>query len=101
VAARNAYPRLLREGDEYRMLLSLADLNACDGRLDVAMRILGFDGALGARIGDPVNILALLHRRQLDLLLARLPPGERTRFAAEGAALSDEEAFGLAYGNVL
>ncbi len=33
VAARNAYPRLLREGDEYRMLLSLALLNAREGRL--------------------------------------------------------------------
>ncbi|HVP71536.1 MAG TPA: hypothetical protein VMS45_09430 [Gemmatimonadaceae bacterium] len=97
VAARNAYPRLQREGDEYRMLLSLALLNARDGRLDVAMRVVGFDNALGTRAGDPVNILAGLHRRELDPLLARLPGDQQARLAAEGAALTDEEVFRLAY----
>ena len=70
MAARNAYPRLLREGDEYRMLLSLALLNALRGRLDVAARIVGFDDAVGARIGENVNVLASLFHERLDPLLA-------------------------------
>ncbi len=101
VAARNAYPRLLHEGDEYRLLLSLALLNAREGRLDVAMRIVGFDNALGSRIGDAVNIFAPIYRKELDPLLASLTEDERTRLAAEGAALSDDEVFRLAYGDPL
>ena len=101
VAARNAYPRLLREGDEYRMLLSLALLNAREGRLDVAMRIVGFDTALGYRIGDAVNIFAPLYQKELDPLLARLAADERARLAAEGAALTDGEVFKLAYADSL
>jgi len=65
------------------------------------MRIVGFENALGTRIGDPVNILAPLHREDLDPLLARLSADERTRLAAEGAALTDEEAFSLAFGDAL
>ena len=101
VAARSAYPRLLGEGDEYRMLLSLALLNAREGRLDVATRIVGFDSALGERIGDAVNIFGAMYRNELDPLLARLSPDERAQLAAEGAALSDEDVFRLAYGDEL
>jgi len=100
VAARGAYPRLLREGDEYRMLLSLALLNARERRFDVAMRIAGFDGAIAARIGESVNVLASLFQTHLDPLLeAGLPSDERARLAAEGAALRDEEVFKLAFGD--
>jgi predicted ATPase/DNA-binding winged helix-turn-helix (wHTH) protein len=99
VAARNAYPRLLREGDEYRLLQSLALLNAREGRLDVAMRIVGFDDALGCRLGDAVNIFAPIYRRDLDPLFTRLGDELRARLAAEGAALTDEEVFKLAYGD--
>jgi hypothetical protein len=99
--ARKAYPRLLREGDEYRLLLSLALLIARGGRLDTAMRIVGFDNALGTRIGDAVNILTPLYRKELDPLLARLADDERARLAAEGAALADEDVFKLAYGEAL
>jgi hypothetical protein len=98
VAARHAYPRLLREGDEYRLLLSLALLNAREGRFDVAMRIVGFDNALGSRLGDAVNILAPIYRKELDPLVARLTADERARLAAEGAALTDEDVFKIAYG---
>ncbi|HET7097972.1 MAG TPA: winged helix-turn-helix domain-containing protein [Casimicrobiaceae bacterium] len=101
VAARNAYPRLLHEGDEYRLLLSLALLNAREGRLDVAMRIVGFDDALRSRIGDAVNIFAPIYRKELDPLLASLTQDERTRLTAEGAALSDDEVFRLAYGGAV
>ena len=61
------------------------------------MRVVGFDNALETRAGDPVNILAGLHRRELDPLLARLPGDQQARLAAEGAALTDEEVFRLAY----
>ena len=100
VAARNAYARLLHEGDEYRMLLSLALLNALQGRLDVATRIVGFDDAIQVRIGEAVNVLAPIFHARLDpLLVAGLPADERARLAAEGAALRDDEAFRLAFGD--
>jgi predicted ATPase/DNA-binding winged helix-turn-helix (wHTH) protein len=100
VAARNAYPRLLREGDEYRMLLSLALLAARDGRLGDAARIVGFDNAIAMRIGESVNVLASFFHEHLDpLLTAGLPADEQARLAAEGAALRDEEVFRLAFGD--
>jgi predicted ATPase/DNA-binding winged helix-turn-helix (wHTH) protein len=99
-AARNAYSRLLQEGDEYRMLLSLALLNALLGRLDVATRVMGFDDAKQTRIGESVNVLAPLFHQRLDpLLAAGLSVDERARLTAEGAALRDEEAFSLAFGD--
>jgi len=97
VAARNAYPRLLQEGDEYRMLLSLALLNALDGRLDVAARLVGFDDAIDSRVGNNFNVVrTLFHARLYPLLAAGLAAEERARLLAEGAALRDEEAFRLA-----
>ena len=100
LAARNAYSRLLQEGDEYRMLLSLALLNALSGRPDVAARIVGFDAAVQARIGENVNVLAPLFDERLEALLAeRLSADERARLAAEGATLRDEEAFRRAFGD--
>ena len=99
-AARNAYTRLLHEGDEYRMLLSLALLDALQGRLDVAARIVGFDAAIQARIGETVDVMAPNIRARLDPLLATgLPADERARLVAEGAALRDDEAFRLAFGD--
>jgi predicted ATPase/DNA-binding winged helix-turn-helix (wHTH) protein len=99
-AARNAYPRLLREGDEYRMLMSLALLNALRGRPDIAARLVGFDAAVRARAGESVNVFATLFHERLDpLLAAGLSTAERSRFAAEGAALGDAEAFKLAFGD--
>jgi predicted ATPase/DNA-binding winged helix-turn-helix (wHTH) protein len=100
VAARNAYRRLLHEGDEYRMLLPLALLNALHGRLDVAARVMGFHDAVRARIGENASVDAPLLVGRLDpLLAAGLRPVERTRLAAEGAALREAEAFGLAFGD--
>jgi hypothetical protein len=98
VAARNAYPRLSREGDHYRLLLPLALLNALHGRLDAAARIAGFDGAIQARSGENVSIVAPLICNRLDPLLANgLSVDERVRLVAEGAALRDEDAFKLAF----
>ncbi|MEO8303153.1 MAG: winged helix-turn-helix domain-containing protein [Betaproteobacteria bacterium] len=97
VAARNAYPRLLREGDEFRMLLSLALLNAMQGRPDAAARIAGFADALQARLGDIVSNLAPLIHERLDPLLAILSADEHARLKADGAGLRDEEVFSLAF----
>jgi hypothetical protein len=101
VAARNAYPRLSREGDHYRLLLPLALLNALHGRLDAAARVAGFDGSIQARSGENVSIVAPLLRNRLDpLLAAGLSVDERARLVAEGAALRDEDAFKLAFDDV-
>lgn len=97
VAANNAYPRLRREGDEYRMLLSLALLNAMQGRPEAAARIAGCAAAIQARLGENVSNFAPLIYARLDPLLSALPADERGRLAAEGAALRHEEVFKLAF----
>jgi predicted ATPase/DNA-binding winged helix-turn-helix (wHTH) protein len=98
VAARNAYPRLAREGDHYRLLLPLALINALHGRLEAAARLAGFDTTVQARSGENVSIAApLLHERLDPLLAASRSADERERLAAEGAALRDEDAFKLAF----
>ena len=81
VAARNAYRRLLYEGDEYRMLLPLALLNAMRGRLDVAARVVGFDDAIRARIGENASVDAPLLVGRLDPLLAAGLSSRRARAA--------------------
>jgi hypothetical protein len=97
-AARNAYTRLAREGDHYRLLLPLALLNALHGRLDAAARVAGFDGAVQARSGENASIVAPLLRNRLEPLLAEgLSVEERARLIPEGAALRDEDAFKLAF----
>jgi len=101
-AAKNAYPRLVHEGDQYRLLLPLALINALTGRLEVAARIIGFDAAAQARTGENANIVAeALHRRLDPLLAAGLSGEERMRFAAEGAAMHEEDAFNLALGSAV
>jgi len=100
-AAHNAYPRLLREGDQYRMLLPLALLNALHGRLDVAARLAAFDGRIQARSGENISIVAPWLRTRLEPLLASgLSADERTRLAAESSALDDDNAFKLALDNL-
>jgi predicted ATPase/DNA-binding winged helix-turn-helix (wHTH) protein len=100
VAARNAYPRLSHEGDQHRLLLPLAVINALLGRLEAAAHVAGFDAANQARTGENESVAAPLLRGRLELLLAAgLGPDERARHVAEGAALHDEEAFRLALGD--
>jgi tetratricopeptide (TPR) repeat protein len=100
LAARNAYPRLLLEGDHYRMLLPLALVNASHGRLHVAACVAAFDEAVQARTGENASIVAPpLHARLDPLLAAGLSADERGRLAAEGAAMRDEDAFKLAFGD--
>jgi len=98
VAARNAYPRLSNEGDQHRLLLPLALVNALCKRLDAAARVAAYDGAVRARSGENPSIVApLLDERLAPLLAAGLAVDERARLVAEGAALCDEEAFRLAF----
>ena len=96
-AARDAYPRLAPEGDEYRMLVSLALLAAMQGRAEVAARICGFAEAMQARIGENANMLTpLLAERIEPLLAAALTPEQRSRLASEGASMRDDEVFRIA-----
>jgi predicted ATPase/DNA-binding winged helix-turn-helix (wHTH) protein len=98
--ARNAYVRLLREGDQYRLLLPLALIAALQGRLDAAARIAGFDDAVQVRSGENASFVAPIFRSRLDpLLTARLAASERAKLALDGASLSEEEAFRLALGD--
>ena len=78
------------------MLLSLALLNAMQGRLEAAARIAGFADAVHARVGENFGGFASLLRTRLDPLLAALPAAERLRLTAEGAALRNESVFKLA-----
>ena len=96
VAARNAYARLLREGDEYRMLLTFALLAAMQGRVEAAARIAGFASAIQTRLRENVGNLVPLIRERLDPLLASLSSDECARLGAEGAGMRDEEVFKLA-----
>jgi predicted ATPase/DNA-binding winged helix-turn-helix (wHTH) protein len=98
-AARNAYPRLVHEGDQYRLLLPLALINALAGQPEVAARIIGFDDAAQARTGENASIVAeTLHGRLDPLLAASLSADERMRLATEGAAMREEDVFNLALG---
>ena len=62
--------------------------------------IVGFDDAIRARVGETVDVMAPNIRARLDpLLAAGLPADERARLVTEGAALRDDEAFRLAFGD--
>ena len=99
VAARDAYPRLMREGDHYRLLLPLALLQALKGNAQAAARIIGFDDAARSRSGENASIVTTLLQPRIDAALAtELSNAERLRLAGEGAALNEEAAFKLAFG---
>jgi len=100
ISVRNGYFRLRHEGDQHRMLLPLALLDAMLGRLDVAARVMGFDEAMHARTGENVAIWSpLLYLRLDPLLTSGLAADERGRLIAQGAALRDDEVFRLAFGD--
>jgi predicted ATPase/DNA-binding winged helix-turn-helix (wHTH) protein len=95
-ASRMAFPRLQREGDEFRMLPTLALLAAMRGAPQVAARIASFANAMQARLAENGSTLTPLIAQRLDPLLASLGAGERARLAADGAMLADDEVFRLA-----
>jgi len=98
-AARNAYSRLVHEGDHYRMVLPLALIAVHEGRSVAASRLVAFDEAVRRRTGENESAVApLLLARLESLLREAVSPGERAHLAAEGAALSDGDAFALAFG---
>ena len=87
----------MNEGDQHRLLLPLALVNALCGRLEAAARVVGYDGAVRARSGENPSIVAPLLDERLDALLsAGLSVDERARLVAEGTALRNEDAFKLA-----
>jgi tetratricopeptide (TPR) repeat protein len=99
-AGRRAHTLLLHEGDEHRLLSSLALLAAMQGRITAAARIIGYDEAYRARTGEVVRPVAALVRAQLDPLLdAALAASELAGLRAEGAAMRDEQVFRLGFGD--
>jgi hypothetical protein len=97
VAARNAYPRLRREGDQQRLLLPLALAHALRGHLDVAARIAAFDRAAQSRSGENASVHGVpLQARLAPIIDGGLSADERMRLDAQGAALTEDEAFRLA-----
>ena len=97
-AGRAAYRRLLQEGDEYRLLLPLANIVASRGRLADAARIAGFDEAVNARFGWAVRARRARQSARLDRLLASgLSADEVAKFRAEGAAMRPPDAFKLGF----
>jgi predicted ATPase/DNA-binding winged helix-turn-helix (wHTH) protein len=95
-AARDAFPRLSHEGDQHRLLLPLALVNARLGRVEAAARILGFEAARQDETGENPSIIASLLQERLEPLLAALSTADRARLATQGAALREEQAFDLA-----
>jgi hypothetical protein len=99
-AGHKAHGLLLQEGDEYRLLTSLALIAAMQGRLAAAARIIGFDDAVHERTGEVVRPNAAQLRTRLDALLAQgVPADELARLRAEGAAMRDEQVFKLGFGD--
>ena len=92
---RRSWPRatlmreLSHEGDQHRLLLPLALINASLGRLEVAARVVGFDDAVRTRNGENANVFAPLVGGRLDALLAGLASEERARLSREGASLDE------------
>ena len=82
------------------MLLPLALLDAMQGRIELAARIDAFAEAARERSGENESPVAPLIRQRLEpLLAAGLPRDQRARLAKEGAALDEERAFRLAFGD--
>ncbi|HTI45039.1 MAG TPA: winged helix-turn-helix domain-containing protein [Casimicrobiaceae bacterium] len=96
-AARNAHPRLVREGDQHRLLLPLALAHALRGHLDTATRIAAYDRAAQARSGENPSVHGPPLEARLEAILKTgLSADARKRVDAQGAALTEDEAFRLA-----
>jgi predicted ATPase/DNA-binding winged helix-turn-helix (wHTH) protein len=98
VSLRTAYRMLLAEADQLRVFLVAALIVAKQGRLEDAVRVLGYrDGAL-ARAGVFNGIQWHPMSDRLDALLGGLTPEVRAKCLAEGGRLREEEAIRLALG---
>jgi hypothetical protein len=99
-AARDAFPRLSHEGDQHRLLLPLALINAMLGRVEAAARIAAFEVARRSQTGENESLVTGMFEARLQPLLTRkLSAQQRDKLRAEGAKLREEEAFELAFGS--
>jgi predicted ATPase/DNA-binding winged helix-turn-helix (wHTH) protein len=99
-AGRTARKLMRREGDENRLLSALALLAASQGRFAAAARVIGHDDANLARTGEVVRpVAALLRARLGPMLEAALAAPELARLRKEGAAMRDDQAFRLGFGD--
>jgi hypothetical protein len=62
-------------------------------------RIIGRDDAIAAPTGKVVRPVSVLLRARLEPLLAGLGADELARLRAEGAAMRDDQAFKLGFGD--
>ena len=98
--ARRAFPLLLAEGDEFRMLEPLALTAALQGRTGDAARVLGY--ADRHRAGNGAVRTPAQQRRRDEagaLLAASLSGQDEAALRTEGAALTHFAAFALAFGD--
>ncbi len=100
IAGRTAHALLLREGDEIRVMLPLALCAARQRRLADAARVYGYVDAELSRTGALVEAGRATVRGLLQPLLEQeFGADEFARLRAEGAKLSEEQAFRLAVGD--
>ena len=93
--------RLGKESSAERLFAAIAiqqaaALIAIDGRLPEAARLEGYAAAAYAAMGFEPEYTERMTQQRLHELLAAMPASERTRLAAEGAALSLEAALDAA-----
>ena len=97
---RLAQDDLRRQGDETRLLETLALNAAMQGRVAEAATIAGFVDAEFARTGEVRWPPTAERRARLDALLAAgLAPADRARRQQAGARMTGEQAFALAFGD--
>ncbi len=93
VQARRAHALLRREGDQEIMLRLLVRIAAARGRPGSALRVLGYARALWRRLGLDDEALARYAEAAIpDVIGAE----ERAQLFAEGATLTEEQAFAVA-----
>ncbi len=98
--ARVACARLQKEGDTLWLLEPLALSAAAQGRPADAARIAGFVDARYAETGEVRRAPARERRVELDALLAgELAGDDLARHLAAGAAMREDGAFALAFGD--
>jgi predicted ATPase len=97
---RIAVARLRREGDAYWLLEPLALNAARMGRHADAARIAGFLDALYVRLGEVRRLSVARRSWELDAVLSEaLDETQRAELFAAGAAMPEEQAFALAFGD--
>jgi hypothetical protein len=98
---RRARRLLEREGDDLRLLDTLALIAASSGRFADAARLAGHVDAVMARSGESRWPSVAARRSQLECSLeAALAPADRQCHLLAGAAMPREDAFALALDGV-